>query len=50
MENSTEADYKKMLYNLLCVTHRDAGHYIEKYGIEKAYRDAKEIICSKIIE
>ena len=30
----------RTLEDLLCIIHRDGGHYIAEYGIEKAYDDA----------
>jgi len=32
--------YKNKYYNLLAVAHRDGGQYLEKYGEEKAEKDA----------
>jgi len=31
------------LENILCVIHRDGGHYIAEHGIQKAFDDALEI-------
>ena len=33
--------YQKSLEDLLCIIHRDGGHYIGEHGIEKAVMDAK---------
>lgn len=32
------------LINLLCIIHRDGGHYIQQHGLEKAYVDAVNIL------
>ena len=32
------------LIKMLCVIHRDGGHYIQKHGFQKAYDDAMEIL------
>jgi hypothetical protein len=37
-----------MFHNLLTTIHRDGGHYIEKHGIQKAYRNAVNIIYNLI--
>jgi len=31
------------LENLLCVIHRDGGHYIAEHGLQKAFDDALKI-------
>lgn len=31
---------KQLLFELLCVVHRDGGHYITNHGVEKATEDA----------
>jgi hypothetical protein len=31
------------LENLLCIIHRDGGHYIAKHGLQKAFDDALEL-------
>lgn len=33
-----------MLIDLLCVAHRDGGHYFTEHGIEQAHRDARDLI------
>ena len=30
-----------MLLDLLCVLHRDGGHYTAKFGLEKSIKDGK---------
>jgi hypothetical protein len=34
---------KATLENILCIIHRDGGHYIDKHGIQKAFDEALEI-------
>jgi hypothetical protein len=34
---------KATLENILCIIHRDGGHYIAEHGIQKAFDDALEI-------
>jgi len=34
---------KATLEDILCVIHRDGGHYIAEHGIQKAFNDALEI-------
>jgi len=38
-----EHKYKHPLFNLLSVMHRDGGHYVDKYGVDKATKDAMDI-------
>ena len=33
-------DYENELKELLCVLHRDGGHYIQEHGIKKAIEDS----------
>lgn len=37
-----------MLRELLCVIHRDGGHYVEKHGIEKAVADAAGLVLAAV--
>ena len=39
-------DLERQLVNMLCIIHRDGGHYIAEHGREKAYEDA----CEKLHE
>lgn len=41
MEND---ELTKHLLNLLAIIHRDGGHYVSKYGIEKSTGDAIQIV------
>ncbi len=34
------------LAEILCVIHRDGGHYINENGLEKAYKDAFDVLYS----
>ena len=33
-----------MLRGLLCLIHRDGGHYLHQHGIDKAVADAEEVL------
>ena len=51
---STEQRKKKQdiyedLLNLLAVIHRDGGHYVSKYGIKKAIKDAEQIVAHRLV-
>ena len=37
-------DFKHELLELLCVIHRDGGHYIAEHGLAKAIEDAHKVI------
>jgi hypothetical protein len=37
---------EEALGNLLAVIHRDGGHYLSDHGIEKATRDAADIVVA----
>jgi len=41
---------EKDLTDLLCIIHRDGGHYITQHGYEKAYADAKDIVIKLIVK
>ena len=34
---------KATLEDLLCIIHRDGGHYIAEHGLQKAFDDALEV-------
>ena len=36
------------LKELLCIIHRDGGHYITEHGLEKACEDAKKVVVDFI--
>ena len=40
-------NHKHLLSNLLAVIHRDGGHYEDKYGTEKAVKDAIDKIAKE---
>jgi hypothetical protein len=46
MHTPEEKNYKNLLYDLLCIVHRDGGHYIDEYGFDRAYFDAVRIFLS----
>lgn len=39
-------DYKQLLIDLLCVVHRDGGHYIAEHGLQRAYDDGIEVVLT----
>ena len=41
---------EKDLMDLLCIIHRDGGHYIATHGYKKAYADARAIIVQLIVK
>ncbi len=41
-------NYKHWLQEILAILHRDGGHYLVEYGVEKASRDAIEKIYDLI--
>ena len=41
----TSVDYKKELHNLLCMIHRDGGHYITAHGIRNAINEAQNRVA-----
>lgn len=42
--------YKRQLFNLLAVLHRDGGQYIDKYGIDKSVKDAMKLASNKVVK
>jgi hypothetical protein len=45
-ELNAEPNYQHYLMNLLAIIHCDGGHYVGKHGIEKACKDAEQIIIA----
>ena len=39
-QEHTNKKNQSMLDSLLCIIHRDGGHYIEEHGYQKAFADA----------
>ena len=42
-ENDELKNRLSKLEDLLCIIHRDGGHYITEHGLQKAFEDALEI-------
>jgi hypothetical protein len=42
-----EIERLKPVYELLCVLHGDGGHYTQKHGINKAIKDAGDLLHTK---
>lgn len=43
-DNSVIESAEHPLKELLCIIHRDGGHYISQHGLEKASKDAEKIV------
>ncbi|RLI58902.1 MAG: D-glycero-beta-D-manno-heptose 1-phosphate adenylyltransferase [Candidatus Asgardarchaeum californiense] len=41
--NKIEHRYKRFLFNLLAIMHRDGGHYVDEHGVDKAVKDAMKV-------
>lgn len=39
----SKENMKATLENILCIIHRDGGHYINTHGLQKAFDDALEL-------
>jgi hypothetical protein len=42
--------YRRSLFDLLAVVHRDGGHYTVEHGLEKSVEDALRIIAAKVVK
>ena len=41
--------YEIPLMDLLAVIHRDGGQYVERYGVDQAVKEAKQIVVDAIV-
>lgn len=46
----SDKDKAKMFIDLMCIIHRDGGHYMAEHGEQKAYDDAIKKILALIQE
>lgn len=46
----TESKAEHHLRNLLAIVHHDGGHYVSRYGLEKATEDAIQAWCDRSVQ
>lgn len=45
--NNEGSSVECKLHNLLALIHRDGGHYLERYGLDRALQDAERIVVER---